>query len=92
MEEKAEPSKTEEKSESESEPEGGISIEKVQQSNKDMIEDCPICFVQFNKRHDDVAFLGCTHWFHRKCIYRWLKKKKECPICLHPTEKVFRTR
>ena len=29
----------------------------------------------------DVSVLKCGHIFHSNCIERWLKNKKECPLC-----------
>ena len=32
-------------------------------------------------KEDDVSVLKCGHMFHSHCIARWLKNKKECPLC-----------
>jgi hypothetical protein len=32
-------------------------------------------------KEDDVSVLKCGHIFHSNCIERWLKNKKECPLC-----------
>ena len=32
-------------------------------------------------KEDDVSVLKCGHMFHSNCIARWLKNKKECPLC-----------
>ena len=50
-----------------------------QHCDKDAITQCTICL-------DDIApeqkiKLKCHHTFHEKCIFNWLKKKRECPLC-----------
>ena len=32
----------------------------------------------------DAYYLSCGHYFHRKCISRWLKKSNNCPTCREP--------
>ncbi|KAK1409160.1 hypothetical protein QVD17_35685 [Tagetes erecta] len=43
-------------------------------------EMCAICQenFKFGKR---VIVLPCCHVYHRKCIIKWLKLKKNCPVC-----------
>lgn len=44
---------------------------------------CAICFEEFISE-DDVRSLECNHYFHPKCIDRWLiggTSKKRCPCC-----------
>lgn len=39
---------------------------------------CPICF-NFNK---DISKQNCSnHYFCRKCLIKWSKQKKSCPMC-----------
>jgi len=41
---------------------------------------CCICLDDFE--HDDcLRTLQCLHFFHRKCIDKWLLKNRTCPIC-----------
>ncbi|VDK86401.1 unnamed protein product [Litomosoides sigmodontis] len=41
---------------------------------------CVICQCDFEKR-DVVRMLPCAHHFHLKCIDKWLKGNRTCPIC-----------
>ncbi|KAL1531442.1 RING-type E3 ubiquitin transferase [Salvia divinorum] len=50
-------------------------------SSKDKEKDqCVICCVKF-KNGDKVTTLPCKHFFHSKCILKWLEMKKHCPLC-----------
>ena len=39
---------------------------------------CVICLEDIDQ---NVRFLRCSHSFHSDCINKWIKEKKECPIC-----------
>jgi len=41
---------------------------------------CCICLDDF-KHNDSLRTLQCLHFFHRKCIDKWLLKNRTCPIC-----------
>lgn len=41
---------------------------------------CVICQCDFEKR-DLVRMLPCAHHFHLKCIDKWLRGNRTCPIC-----------
>ena len=41
---------------------------------------CMVCLAPFQK-HDKIGKLMCSHTFHKRCIYKWLKKKTTCPLC-----------
>lgn len=41
---------------------------------------CVICQCDFEKR-DHVRVLPCEHHYHLKCIDKWLKTNRTCPIC-----------
>jgi hypothetical protein len=47
---------------------------------KDGSNRCTICLTEF-EIGDKKSTLPCMHSFHSKCIERWIKKKKYCPIC-----------
>lgn len=61
---------------------------------KDEVDDdlsCPICIEKINES-DDIQYcriLVCRHIYCDKCITRWLKINKHCPLCkVHLEEKV----
>lgn len=43
-------------------------------------EICPICHADYHA-DDMIATLRCGHSYHRECIWTWLMKERECPIC-----------
>ena len=44
-------------------------------------DQCTICYENF-KRLDSVKEMKkCGHGFHTKCIDKWLKSEKRCPVC-----------
>ena len=41
-------------------------------------KDCPICL----ETNEDSIMLPCNHFFHEKCIKKWLLEKSTlCPLC-----------
>lgn len=42
---------------------------------------CAICFEDYKLNEEDVRKLPCTHLFHEKCIFPWLKSNATCPVC-----------
>ena len=55
----------------------------VNEENKETYihEECSICNINYRK--DDIIrkFDRCPHYFHYKCIDRWLNTNKNCPVC-----------
>ena len=45
----------------------------------DKEEDCLICLEKM-KAGDEVLRLPCLHVFHNKCISKWFRTSKTCPI------------
>jgi len=41
---------------------------------------CVVCLTDMAKG-EKIKILPCTHIFHIKCIDKWLKVNKLCPIC-----------
>ena len=46
---------------------------------------CPICLESFTSKCE-ISSTQCGHIFHSDCIQKWLKLKRQCPVCL---EKAF---
>lgn len=41
---------------------------------------CVVCMGEYNNR-EKLRRLPCTHDFHSKCIDKWLRSNKTCPVC-----------
>ncbi|XP_050225968.1 E3 ubiquitin-protein ligase RING1-like [Mercurialis annua] len=50
--------------------------------------DCAICLEDFGGDEKKVVIKmpNCGHSFHENCIFRWLQKKKSCPMCRRQVE------
>jgi len=48
------------------------------ESNDESNDECCICYSKLSS--SKTIKLSCGHVFHGKCIRRWSKKKKECPL------------
>lgn len=49
---------------------------------------CVVCISEYTNR-EKLRRLPCSHDFHAKCIDKWLKSNKTCPVCrneVKPTE------
>lgn len=53
---------------------------KLNDLNKELIEDCSICLNTFNN-NDNIICLPCNHYYHTNCINEWFKRSKTCPKC-----------
>ena len=47
---------------------------------KNEIKNCAICLENY-KIGDKISYLPCFHSYHSKCIKKWLKCSKICPLC-----------
>lgn len=52
---------------------------------------CSVCCIEYLD-DDEVCVLPCNylHFFHKKCIFTWLKKNNECPFCRKNVENLFK--
>lgn len=52
---------------------------------------CSVCCIEYLD-DDEVCVLPCNylHFFHKKCIFTWLKKNNECPFCRKNVESLFK--
>lgn len=61
--------------------------EKIGNSNKikkgcnKIDEDCLICLEKYREKELYRELPKCKHYFHKKCIDKWLKSNAVCPIC-----------
>jgi hypothetical protein len=52
-------------------------------NKKKICETCPICLIDIRNLNSKniVKQSCCNKPFHKKCINKWYKIKKECPLC-----------
>lgn len=50
---------------------------------------CVVCFSDFEARQL-LRVLPCNHEFHAKCVDKWLKANRTCPICRADASEVQR--
>jgi hypothetical protein len=51
-----------------------------QKRSKQPVSECSICLEEIETRFD-MSTLTCSHGFHRKCIDKWSRRQRRCPIC-----------
>lgn len=49
--------------------------------NKNEIDRCVVCQMEFEEGESLVILRLCNHSYHSECITKWLQTKKVCPIC-----------
>ena len=55
--------------------------EKIKKDDTICSENCLICMEEYKLNQFKRSLPNCKHYFHKKCIDKWLKKKATCPIC-----------
>ncbi|MGH0140365.1 UNVERIFIED_CONTAM: hypothetical protein FKN15_042106 [Acipenser sinensis] len=50
---------------------------------------CVVCFSDFESRQL-LRVLPCNHEFHAKCVDKWLKSNRTCPICRADASEIHR--
>lgn len=55
--------------------------EKIKKDDNILSENCFICMETYKESELKRSLPSCKHYFHKKCIDKWLKKKASCPIC-----------
>ncbi|MGH0181301.1 UNVERIFIED_CONTAM: hypothetical protein FKN15_012416 [Acipenser sinensis] len=50
---------------------------------------CVVCFSDFESRQL-LRVLPCNHEFHAKCVDKWLKSNRSCPICRADASEIHR--
>ena len=56
------------------------SFSSLETYNFDFNERCAICHDDI-KKNDIIRILNCNHFFHYKCVDKWLENKHQCPLC-----------
>jgi hypothetical protein len=56
---------------------------KIKKDDPILSESCQICFEKYKVGELKRILPKCNHFFHKKCVDKWLKKKGNCPICRH---------
>ena len=54
---------------------------KIKENDHVLSENCLICMEEYKIKQLKRILPKCNHYFHKKCIDKWLKKKANCPIC-----------
>lgn len=67
-----------------------IEVISVKRSPTSILETCPVCTEQINKKSRQSAYLKCGHWFHYDCIEEWLQNKDKCPLCRIEVREVYK--
>lgn len=47
-------------------------------NNNNILEECPICLNNY-KNYNIIK--NCGHIFCKRCLFKWKKFSKNCPIC-----------
>ena len=55
--------------------------EKIKKNDNILCENCFICMDNYKCSQLKRELTYCKHYFHKKCIDKWIKKKASCPIC-----------
>jgi len=53
-----------------------------QQAQSNAQKNCTICLEDWADK-DEVRTLPCLHIFHSKCVDKWLRQNRTCPVCKH---------
>lgn len=43
---------------------------------------CMVCLEEFQDG-ENLRILPCLHRYHQRCVDRWLKENRHCPVCKH---------
>ncbi|KAK8567379.1 hypothetical protein V6N13_105350 [Hibiscus sabdariffa] len=41
---------------------------------------CPTCLEEYDPENPQIV-LRCSHGYHLSCIYEWMERSENCPIC-----------
>jgi hypothetical protein len=54
---------------------------KIKKDDLLLKEECLICMDKYKIGEFKRLLPKCSHYFHKRCIDKWLKKKCTCPVC-----------
>ena len=54
---------------------------KIKKDDTILNESCFVCLENYKINEFKRILPSCKHYFHKKCVDKWLKKKASCPIC-----------
>ena len=54
---------------------------KIKNNDPLLEESCLICYDKYKTGEYKRILPKCNHFFHKKCVDKWLKKNSTCPIC-----------
>ena len=61
---------------------GKINYKKIRKILKTIIKNFFYIFNIYKlKSKRDYMLIPCGHFFHKKCLRKWIRLKKKCPIC-----------
>lgn len=55
--------------------------EKIKKEDNLLNETCFICMDNYKVHELKRILPNCAHYFHKKCVDKWLKKRSSCPVC-----------
>nr|AAF02127.1 unknown protein [Arabidopsis thaliana] len=41
---------------------------------------CPTCLEEYTSENPKIV-TKCSHHFHLSCIYEWMERSENCPVC-----------
>ena len=53
----------------------------IKKNDNHINQNCSICLDNLNYKQYKRILPNCNHYFHKKCIDKWLLKNSNCPIC-----------
>ena len=54
---------------------------KIKENDPIIGENCMICMEEYKNREFKRIIPKCQHFFHKKCIDKWLQRSATCPVC-----------
>jgi len=63
--------------------EDGTKPDSKESSDRSKFTQCMICLEEYEDGQD-LRTLPCFHFYHQKCIDKWLEGNTKCPLCKNP--------